>query len=206
MGGGQQGGGEGHPHPSCPPRWGVRRRDDDPFSPPILAWGKESAGDGHPSTWGGWGVCPPQGQAGGVARGGGGGTLGSAPFSSTSSGALVVPARGSPSSRHRQQKRDWRMLRLRGFLAGAWVPGEGEGERGRGSGAPTGEPPPTLARWVSQARGVGRWQGGAPHTLIGPRHPSTCPSCPAKRRRRGSATDTSVWRPPTASPHPHPHG
>lgn len=48
--------------------------------------------------------------------------MGRAPFSSTSSGALVVPAQGSPSSRHRQQKRDWRMLRLRGFLVGTWVP------------------------------------------------------------------------------------
>lgn len=58
-------------------------------------------------------------------------TLGSAPFSSTSSGAPVAPAQGSPSSRHRQQKRDWRMLRLRGFLAVVWVPvGGHKGVRG----------------------------------------------------------------------------
>lgn len=69
-------------------------------------------------TWGGNPAPPVSGWGCGV-------TLGRAPFSSTSSGAPVVPAQGSASSRHRQQKRDWRMLRLRGFLAGVWVPAGG---------------------------------------------------------------------------------
>lgn len=54
-----------------------------------------------------------------------GGTLGTVPFSSTSSGALLLTEKGSASSWHRQQKRDWRMLRPRGFLAaagGLWAP------------------------------------------------------------------------------------
>lgn len=74
--------------------------------------------------------------------------MGRAPFSSTSSGALVVPVQGSPSSRHRQQKRDWRMLRLRGFLAGVWVPGKGQKGRVRGQGHPGGSPQPRHSRGV----------------------------------------------------------
>jgi hypothetical protein len=41
--------------------------------------------------------------------------LGMAPFSSTSRGAPLWAGRGSPSSRQTQQKREWRMPRLRGF-------------------------------------------------------------------------------------------
>lgn len=123
--------------------------------------------------------------------------MGRAPFSSTSSGALVVPAQGSPSSRHRQQKRDWKMLRFRGFLVGAWVPGGGR--KGiRGQGHPWGFPKPPHGKkgQVSQVQGFD--MGGAgrhppkPSTAPSTR-PSTLPAPP-----RAGAADTSLWRPPTA--------
>lgn len=119
-------------------------------------------------------------------------TLGSAPFSSTSSGALVVPVQGSPSSRHRQQKRDWRMLRLRGFLAGVWVPGKGQKGRVRGQVCP-GESPPPRHSWGVQG-GEARYRKcwgvpcSPPHPYQPP-HPSGRPSCPAKRQCRDSARD-----------------
>lgn len=51
-------------------------------------------------------------------------TLGMVPFSSTSRGAPLWAGRGSPSSRQTQQKREWRMPRLRGFweTADFWSP------------------------------------------------------------------------------------
>lgn len=53
-------------------------------------------------------------------------TLETVPFSSTNSGALLLTGSCSVSSWHRQQKRLWKMLRLRGFLdedaACVWAP------------------------------------------------------------------------------------
>lgn len=56
---------------------------------------------------------------------GNGPTLGTEPFSSTSSGALLLTGIGSELSWQRQQKRDWKMLRFLGFLEGDgfWAPG-----------------------------------------------------------------------------------
>lgn len=75
---------------------------------------------------------------------------------------------------------------------------------GKGPGRPRGSPHPGTARgaWVGWGRrdnaGHGRCRGAPARALIGPPHPSGRPSCPAKRWRRGSTADTSVWRPPTA--------
>lgn len=122
--------------------------------------------------------------------------MGSAPFSSTRSGAPVVPVQGSPSSRHRQQKRDWRMLRLRGFLAGVWVPAGGhkggEGYLGYSQHRTGGQ---VSHVWVLPQ---------SPRALIRPRPPSARPSCPAKQRCQGSVADTSAWCPPAAPHSAHP--